>query len=196
VTTPDKSNGYEEIAAAYIAGRGQSVEGVGASVVADWSGVLPTRASVLDLGCGNGVPITRVFIDHGFEVYAVDASPSMVAAFRAGFPGVPVHCAAVEDFDFFGRTFDAVVAWGVFFLLDEDTQRRLIAKIAAALQLGGRLLFTATRQSATWLDAKTGRPSLSLGEETYRDVLQAEGFSFVRTMTDGGDNVYYDSQKR
>jgi 2-polyprenyl-3-methyl-5-hydroxy-6-metoxy-1,4-benzoquinol methylase len=136
VANSDKSNGYEEIAAIFISGRGRNHSAVGASVVADWSQKLPNRATILDLGCGNGVPISQALIERGFNVYGVDASARMVAAFRASFPTVPVECAAVEDSDFFGRTFDGVVACGLFFLLDAEVQRRLIAKVAAVLPSG------------------------------------------------------------
>ena len=191
----DKSNGYEEIAAIFISGRGRNHSGVGASVVADWSQKLPDRATVLDLGCGNGVPISQALIERGFNVYGVDASARMVAAFRARFPTVPVECAAVEDSDFFGRTFDGVVAWGLFFLLDGEVQSRLIAKVAAVLPSGGRLLFTSPSQSCSWADAMTGRTSISLGYEAYRKALEAEGMSLVGTRLDEGENHYYFAQK-
>jgi SAM-dependent methyltransferase len=195
VAIPDKSNGYEDIAPIYIRGRGQSVSGIGASVVTDWSETLPDGASVLDLGCGTGVPITKTLIDRGFSVHAIDASPRMIAAFRARFPTIPVECAAVEDSDFFGRTFDAVVAWGLFFLLDAEVQRKVIAKIAAALPSGGKLLFTATQQFCTWTDVMTDRPSISLGHDLYRNALEAEGLSLVGTKLDAGENYHYFAQK-
>ena len=69
VVAPDKSNGYEEIASIFISGRGGNHSGVGASVVADWSQMLPDGATVLDLGCGNGVPISEALIERGFNVY-------------------------------------------------------------------------------------------------------------------------------
>jgi SAM-dependent methyltransferase len=195
VAIPDKSNGYEEIAPVYIAGRGQNVSGIGASVVADWSKMLPDGATVLDLGCGTGVPITKTLIERGFNVYGIDASPSMVAAFRARFPAIPVQCAAVEESNFFARTFEGVVAWGLFFLLDADVQLQLIAKIAAALPSGGRLLFTAPKQSCTWTDAMTERLSISLGHEIYRNAMAVEGLSLVGTLLDVGENYYYFAQK-
>jgi cyclopropane fatty-acyl-phospholipid synthase-like methyltransferase len=158
--------------------------------------MLSGGATVLDLGCGTGIPISQALIEDGFNVYGVDASPKMVAAFRASFPTVPVACAAVEDSDFFGRTFDGVVAWGLFFLLDVDVQRRLIAKIASVLRRGGRLLFTAPSQSCSWSDALTGRTSISLGYEAYRKALEAEGMLLVGTWLDEGENHYYFAQKR
>ena len=195
VANPDKSNGYEEVASTFIAGRGRNSSGIGASVVADWSKRLPRGATVLDLGCGTGVPISQALIERGFNVYGVDASPTMVGAFRARFAVVPVECAAVEDSDFFGRTFDGVVAWGLFFLLDPPVQRTLIRKIGEALRSGGRLLFTAPSQSCSWRDAMTGRTSISLGREAYREALEIEGMTLVGTHDDEGENHYYLAQK-
>src|SRR5882757_2290032 len=117
--------------------------------------MLPAKATVLDLGCGPGTPISETLVKGGFTVYGVDASATMVAAFQASFPTAPVQCAAVEDSDFFDLTFDAVVAWGLFFLLDAEVQRKLIAKIATILPSGGRLLFTSPSQTCSWIDAMT-----------------------------------------
>jgi Methyltransferase domain len=96
----DKSNGYEEVAAEFVDGRGRAVGGIGAATVAEWSQALPRAAALLDLGCGTGVPISQVLIERGCLVHAVDAAPTLVAAFRDRFPGVPVECAAVEESDF------------------------------------------------------------------------------------------------
>ena len=193
----DKSRGYEAIASHYIAGRGSNYRGVGigAAEVAKWSLTLPPGASVLDLGCGTGLPITQVLIQRGFEVCGVDASPSMVAAFRGNFPAAPVECAAAEDSTFFGRTFDAVVAWGLFFLLDEATQRLLISKVAAALKPSGRFLFTSPEEICTWTDGMSHQLSLSLGYDAYRTALEAEGLVLSGTMLSTGDNFYYFAQK-
>jgi hypothetical protein len=105
----------------------------------------------------------------------------MIAEFHANFPTAPVQCAATEDSDFFGRTFDGVVAWGLFFLLTAEVQLKLIPKVAALLPSGGRLLFTAPDEPCTWLDAMTERPSISLGHEAYRAALEAEGLALVGT---------------
>jgi cyclopropane fatty-acyl-phospholipid synthase-like methyltransferase len=156
---------------------------------------LPSGAAVLDLGCGTGVPISQALIERGFKVYGVDASPAIVAAFRARFPSVPVECAAVEDSDFFAGTFDGVVAWGLFFLLDVEVQRRLIKKVAGVLQRGGRLLFTAPNESGSWPDVMTGRSQFSLGYEEYRKALEAEGMLLLGTHRDEGENHYYFVQK-
>jgi cyclopropane fatty-acyl-phospholipid synthase-like methyltransferase len=195
VANPDKSNGYEEVASEFIAGRGSDRLETGGSVVADWSQTLPSGATVLDLGCGTGVPISQALIDRGFNVYGVDASPTMVAAFRARFSHAPVECAAVEESHFFGRTFDGVVAWGLFLLLDSEVQRRLIAKVATVLPIGGRFLFTAPSQICSWADLMTGRTSISLGYEAYRHTLESQAMSLLETRYDEAKNHYYFTRK-
>jgi len=191
------ANGYERIAAEFLARRGKagSTEGVGKFHVRAWAHTLSPRAEVLDLGCGSGFPITKVLIDAGLRVSAVDASPTLVAAFRHNFPNIPVACETVEESAFFGRTFEATIAWGLWFLLPVVVQQELPRRLAAILRPSGRLLMTAPAQPLTWLDAMTGEQSHSLGAETYRQLLKGAGFSVVREYEDEGENHYYDAVK-
>ena len=80
----DPSNGYEAVAREFIAHRTQST--VGVTTVRKWAEALPLGATVLELGPGHGVPISQTLIDAGFRIYAVEASPSLAAAFRVRFP--------------------------------------------------------------------------------------------------------------
>ncbi len=127
-------------------------------------------------------------------VYGVDASPAMVAAFHERFPRAHVACEAVEDSGLFGRKFDAVVAWGLLFLLAADAQETLIHRVASVLLPGGRFLFTAPEQACAWTDRLTGRQSVSLGNEGYRTILAAAGLELLAEYQDEGENHYYDAR--
>jgi SAM-dependent methyltransferase len=193
---PSLANGYERIAAEFLAGRGSVASGgVGVRHVRSWARSLPSHATVLDLGCGSGFPVTKALVDEGLTVYGVDASPTLVAAFRRHLPEVAVACESVEESTFFDRTFDAILSWGLWFLLPTVTQLDLPRRVASALQPGGRLLFTAPPQVITWLDAMTGEESRSLGAETYRRTLSAAGLLVLREYEDEGENHYYDAVK-
>jgi SAM-dependent methyltransferase len=163
--------------------------------VRDWALTLRRGSSVLDLGCGTGLPITKVLVDQGLEVFAVDAAPSLVAAFRSNFPQVPVACESVLESAFFDRTFGAVISWGLMFLLQPDEQRSLIARIGDALEPGGRLLFTAEARPVAWNDAMTGLESRSLGADEYRKLLAAEHISVTSEYEDRGQNYYFDAYR-
>jgi 2-polyprenyl-3-methyl-5-hydroxy-6-metoxy-1,4-benzoquinol methylase len=117
----DRSNGYEGVAAEFLARRGSGRSaGVGVKSVRDWARTLARGAAVIDLGCGPGFPITEVLVAEGLSVYGVDAAPSFVEAFRRNLPTTPVVCEAVKDSTFFHRTFDGVLAWGLMFLLSPE----------------------------------------------------------------------------
>ncbi|MFL6463603.1 MAG: class I SAM-dependent methyltransferase [Bryobacteraceae bacterium] len=157
---PDPSNGYEKAAECFMLSRNPQI---GAATVREWSKRLLRGASVLDIGCGHGTPISQVLIQEGFVLYGVDASAKMIAAFRTNFPHAFAECSAVEGSDFFGHTFDGVVAWGLLFLLSPAAQAKLIHKVGKVLRNGGQFLFTCPRESVTWNDAQSGSESCSLG---------------------------------
>ena len=196
----DRSNGYEGVAAEFLARRGSGhpnrSRAVGVKMVRNWARTLPRGAAVIDLGCGPGFPITEVLVDEGLNVYGVDASPSFVEAFRRNLPNTPVVCEAVEDSTFFDRTFDGVLAWGLMFLLSPEDQRRLIKKIAGILAPGGRLLFTSPDEPLVWNDAMTGLESRSLGAEEYRRELSAVGLSVISEYADGDHGYYFEALRQ
>lgn len=191
----DKSNGYERIAKRFIEIRGQVANGIGTSSVRNWAQALPKGSIVLDLGCGTGIPISKVLADEGLTVYGIDASPTLIKAFRQNFPTAPVACESAEDSLFFNRKFNAIIAWGLIFLLSKDAQAKVIEKSADALQSGGKLLFTAPYQKTHWVDVMTGQYSRSLGVEKYKELLTASKLSLIEEFEDEGENHYFNAIK-
>lgn len=190
----DRSNGYEGIAREFLAGRGSGRSaGVGVNAVRKWARTLAHGAAVIDLGCGPGFPITEVLVAEGLTVFGVDASPSLVDAFRRNLPNTPVVCEAVQDSRFFDRTFDGVLAWGLIFLLSTEDQWHLIQRFADIVVPGGRLLFTSVAEPTVWTDAMTELESRSLGSEEYRRLLSEAGFSIADEYKDEGQNHYFDA---
>ncbi len=185
---PDKSHGYEALAETFMRIRNKRI---GPSIVRGWCGSLAPGSTVLDLGCGSGVPITEVLVEAGFAVYGVDASPTMIRAFQERFPHAEAEWGAVEESTFFDRTFDGAVAWGLIFLLPPDVQADVIAKVADALKPGGRFLFTSSREKQRWRDGMTDEESVTLGAEAYETMLLAQGLAVTGHAFDEGENYYY-----
>lgn len=185
--THDPSHGYDAAAEAFIEAR----SAVGRDVVTAWARELPPGGSVLDVGCGHGVPVTEALVEAGLSVWALDASPRLAAACQARFPTVAVACEPVETSAVFDRTFDGVVAVGLVFLLTEAAQRTAIARMAGALEPGGRLLFSAPWRIGEWTDVLTGLRSVSLGLEAYTGLLEAAGVTLINRPVDAGGTHYY-----
>jgi 2-polyprenyl-3-methyl-5-hydroxy-6-metoxy-1,4-benzoquinol methylase len=191
-TSDDPSSGYEAIAPEFLLRRDRS--SIGVATVQRWARSLPPGGAVLDLGCGSGVPISAALADAGLAVYGIDASPTLVDAFRQRLPAAEVACESIEDSAFFGRTFDGVVAVGLMFLLSAEAQRGLIRRIAAALNPDGRFLFTSPTQACAWVDVLTGLESRSLGAEGYAAMFAEVGLVPVDEYADEGENHYYDTR--
>jgi SAM-dependent methyltransferase len=192
----DLSNGYESVSEEFLARRGNRETrsmAIGVKEVRRWAKMLARGSTVVDLGCGPGIPITAVLVEEGLQVFGVDAAPSLVAAFQRNLPGIPIVCESVLETRFFDRTFDAVLSIGLVFLLKAQEQHRLIRRFAEALAPGGRLLFTSPAKPAVWKDAMTGLESTSLGAEKYKKLLGAPGISVVEEYEDAGQNHYFDA---
>jgi SAM-dependent methyltransferase len=188
----DTSNGYEEHADTFMQWRHPHI---GQNVARDWAREFERGATVLELGCGDGV-ISQVLVEAGLMLYGLDASPRLLRAFRERFPMAQAECAAAEESTYFDRTFDGVIAVGLIFLLPEAAQKIVFSKVAIALNEGGRFLFTAPRQVCTWVDVLTNRDACSLGVEAYEALLRGLGFEVSSGRVDEGENHYFFAVKR
>jgi cyclopropane fatty-acyl-phospholipid synthase-like methyltransferase len=158
---------------------------------------LAPGARVLDLGCGHGLPIAQFLTRRGFDLFALDSSPKMIAHFRATFADVPVQCARIQDSDFFNTSFDAIIAWGVLFHMVPADQAVALARIAAALNPGGRLLFTAQEAHIDGYSTMNGLrvPYISLGSAEYTRLLHEHGLTLRDAHVDAWDNYVYTAEK-
>ncbi len=189
----DLSNGYEELAEKYLSLRKESA--VGLSFVKDWASTLKPRSRILEIGCGDGIPVSQAVVDAGHSLFAIDASETMVGAFESNFPDVPCKHEAVQLSDFFGDEFDCVISIGVMFLLGEEDQLAMIEKVGDCLRPGGQFLFTAPTQVGKWDDLLTGQESISLGRKRYTDALASAGLKVTETRSDEGRNNHYFTAK-
>lgn len=190
--TTDHSAGWDAVAERFMAIRST----VGAELVRSWAkSNLPASAAILDLGCGSGVPIARVLVEDGYSVWGIDASPSLIAAYRRHFPDMPAACEPAQRSAFFDRTFVGAVSIGLVFLLAPTDQQQLLGNVSSVLEPGGRFLFSAPREMCEWKDTLTGRTSTSLGADAYAGHLAAAGLDLRRCHSDEGGNNYYEAVK-
>lgn len=189
----DSAEAYELNAHAFLRGRDPS--SIGTKVVEQWAGTLRRGATVIELACGGGYPVSRALDAAGLQLWAIDSSPTLVAEFQSRFPNIPVQCAKVQESDFFGRKYDGAIAIGLLFLLPASDQVGLIFRVAEILVPKGRFLFMAPIQIGIWKDLNTGLECSSLGQERYSELLRDAGFRVVATYTDKGENHYYDAEK-
>lgn len=168
---------------------------VGAGIVASWAKALPVGTDVIEIACGGGYPVSRVLVEAGVNLWAIDASPTLLERFRSRFPTIPTQCALALQSDYFARQFGAAISIGLVFLLEPSEQVALLRRVSEILLPGGRFLFTAPVEIGTWRDTTTGHECRSLGRARYVETLESAGFCVVGTHVDEGKNNHYEVQK-
>ena len=158
---------------------------------------LPPKTRVLDLGCGDGVPVSRLLTREGFGVVALDSSPAMIARYRVNVPNVPTRCERIQEARFVSGSFGAVVAWGVLFHLTETEQRNAVQSVSDWLRPGGRFLFTSGAVAGV-REGEMGGVAfqyVSLGVHGYREALRSAGMRLRSERRDRWDNHVYVAEK-
>ncbi|WP_106639991.1 class I SAM-dependent DNA methyltransferase [Allosphingosinicella vermicomposti] len=142
--------------------------------------LLPQAGTILDIGCGSGEPIARYFIDSGFAITGIDASPALIAMCKHRFPEQDWHVADMRALHMNAR-FDGLIAWHSFFHLSRDDQRKMFALFAAHINPKGILMFTSGPQDGESIGEWQGEPlyHASLSPDEYRELLAANGLTVV-----------------
>ncbi len=101
--------------------------------------------SVLDVGCGAGVPIARA-LSEKFQVTGVDVSREMLSLARRNVPEGNFVCSDVMSVDFEDGSFDAAVAFYSIFHLPREEHRGLFERVHRWLRPGGYFLCTLSQR--------------------------------------------------
>lgn len=150
---------------------------------------LERGSTVLELGCGSGVPVAEMLAD-GHFVTGVDFSERQVLLARRHVPRADFIVTDMTEIDFPPGSFDAVAAFYSLIHLPREEQPGMIAKIARWLRPGG--LYVANMGTADnpgfledWID---GVPMFwsSFDAETNLGMIRQAGLSLLRSEVLGG----------
>jgi SAM-dependent methyltransferase len=146
--------GYDAISLAYRSDDGRpaasSAEDTGryAGWVAELADQLRPGTTVLDLGCGNGIPATRELVGHGLRVIAVDFSAVQLGRARRLVPEASLIRADMTALRLRPASLDAVVSFYALIHVPLADQRALFPRIRGWLRPGG--LFLAIVGASRW----------------------------------------------
>ncbi len=110
---------------------------------------LRAGSTVVDVGCGCGVPVARALVGAGHRVTGIDISEVQVRRARQLVPGADFIHADATTVDFPAESVDAVVSFYALIHIPLDEQLPLLERIATWLRPGGRFLATMGHQAWT-----------------------------------------------
>lgn len=150
--------------------------------------LLPVNGQILDIGCGNGMPIADYFIRQGFQVTGVDSSQPMIDRCLQRFPEQTWSVADMRTLALADR-FDGLIAWDSFFHLAREDQRQMFNVFRQHANSQATLMFTSGTSNGEAIGTFEGEAlyHASLAPEEYRQLLQKQGFSVVKTIVEDPD---------
>jgi len=160
---------------------------------------LAAGSRILDLGCGNGVPLTEALINAGHDVVGLDSSSGMLAKFRINLPRTPVVRGDVRSCPFASGSFDAAISWGMMFHLPPGDQAAAFADVWRVLKTGAPFLFTAAEIEGADANGITGTMNgvtfHYYAVHSYQSLLGEHGFVLVDVHDDPGVSTYFLARK-
>lgn len=182
VNAPDPTelvqHGYDSVSYLYRGDRDSPAEY--AAWLTNLQQRIPTNASVLDLGCGCGIPVAKALTNNGHHVTGVDLSEVQINRARHLVPQATFLHADATRIAFAASTFDAVICLYALIHMPIDAQPHLIRRIATWLRPGG--LFLATTGAEEW----TGTEEHWLGGTATMWWSHADAASYRKWITQAG----------
>lgn len=137
--------------------------------------VFSSSTSILDIGCGTGLPLTKQLASSGATVTGIDVSAEMILKARKNVP----EAAYIEGDVLttkFKESFDGILAWDSLFHIPFDKQEQAVRKIAGLLKPKGVFLFTAGGKAGEFVSCmfETEFYYSSLSPERYASILSEE----------------------
>jgi len=132
-------------------------------LVIDFAKQIKPNGSILDIGCGSGLPITKYLCDKGFAVTGIDYSDKMIEIAKKS--SIPANFILSDFFDFtISEKFDGIIAWDSLWHIAKSKQESIYPKISNLLKPNGLFLFTHGNVDNEHIDTM-------MGEEFYYSAL-------------------------
>ena len=170
---------YDRIASRYAEWSGRIADEARDRMVEAFAAPLADGARILDLGCGSGLPSTRL-LARRFRVLGVDASAAQVERARRNVPSAEFLVGDIGEIDIPDASFDGVVALYAISHVPREEHAALFSKVYRWLRPGGSFLATlGATESPDWTGPWLGEEMFfsSFGADDYRAMLRAAGFA-------------------
>lgn len=129
--------GYNAIANRYLAERTRDSQDV--LLLNDLIERLPVNASILDVGCGAGIPIAQMLSEH-FKVTGMDFSEAQIELAKKNVPNANFICQDMTKLDFPENSFDGICSYYAIIHIPREEHQSLLENFYKMLKSSGYAL--------------------------------------------------------
>ena len=180
--------GYNEVAEIYSAQRDEFKNN---KYLDRLISLLEPGASVLDIGCGAGVPVDKYLSDKGFKITGIDISEKQIGLAKKNLPACSFHVKDMVQIHEGEYRADAVISFYAIFHIPREQHPDLFWKINSFLPQGGHLLVT--MGSSEWEGSEDFHGTQMwwshYGSEKNEEIIKQAGFRIILNEIDesGGE---------
>lgn len=169
-------SGYDQAAERYAASRDQFQN---VAHLERFKKVLPSPATVLDVGCGSGIPVAKYLVERGYDVIGIDFAPKQVDLARELVPGGSFEVRNMLELKAGEYHVDGLVSFYAVFHTPRQTHAELLRRFASFVRPGGALLITMGAEE--WEGTETDWHGVEMfwshfGADTNKRLVDEAGF--------------------
>jgi len=181
-------DGYDKIAQIYLANRDRLKTG---KYIQQLIKYLPKQSTILDLGCGAGIPVDDVFLKTGYSVIGIDISSEQIKLARKNCPRGEYVIGDIANLIEKEYQVQAIVSFYTIFHISRESHGKWLKIIATYLQKGGLLLITMGDREFEGEHEFHGTNmwSSQYGTMKNSNLVESAGFKIISTEIDssGGE---------
>lgn len=175
--------GYNKIATNYSATRDQfkNIE-----YLEKLNSLLSTESTILDIGCGAGVPIDKFFIEKGHNIIGIDISEKQIDLAKKNLPIGQFSVRDMSDLKEEEFNVDAVVSFYAIFHTPKEEHSIILKKVNSFVKKGGYLLIT--MGASEWQGTEDFHGAQMFwshyGPEVNLEIVRKAGFEILENIID------------
>ena len=184
--------GYNKIAEDYYTHRDLNKFN---SELETFSSLLPENASILDAGCGAGIPVAKFLDKKGFKIIGIDLSEKMLSLARNNVPNATFYKMDINEITFNENTFDGIISVYTLFHIPREKHQKIFNKFYEILKPDGTLMINIGIAESEGKSIFFGVPMFwsNFKPKTTLDLVKKAGFSiiFEGVLERGGELQYW-----
>ena len=157
--------------------------------------LLPESGSVLDAGCGVGLPVSKFLADKGFTVTGIDISSKMVQLAKQNVPDAIFYQKNILTLDFPENSYDGIICVYTLWHIPKMEHSNIIANFHRMLKDDGILVINTGIRESEGMSEFFGEPMLwsNNNPKTTLNYVKEAGFSieFEGILKRGGEIQYW-----